>query len=35
MQTLIALEKKSENVVGTDRIINENLWIILQHTKFF
>lgn len=28
-------KKKSENMAGTNRIINENLWIILQNRKFF
>lgn len=27
-------KKKSEDVTGSDRIINENLWIILQNRKF-
>lgn len=28
-------KKKSENMAGTNRIINENLWVILQNRKFF
>lgn len=27
-------KKKSEDVTSSDRIINENLWIILQNRKF-
>ena len=28
-------KKKSENMAGTNMIINENLWVILQNRKFF
>lgn len=28
-------KKKSENMAGTNRIINENLWVILQNRMFF
>ena len=28
-------KKKSENMAGTNRTINENLWVILQNRKFF
>ena len=28
-------KKKSENMAVTNRIINENLWVILENRKFF
>ena len=28
-------KNKSENMAGTNRIINENLWVILQNRKLF